>query len=95
MILLVTYDVNTEDIEGKRRLRHVARTCLNYGIRVQMSVFECNVSPAQKIILENELLKIIDLSKDSLRIYNLGTNYSKISHYGSKKPIDIDNTIIF
>ena len=95
MIVLITYDVNTEDADGKRRLRHVAKVCMNYGIRVQKSVFECNLSPAQRVTIESDLRRIIDEEKDSLRIYDLGSNPSKITHIGSKEPLRFDGLLMF
>lgn len=83
MMVLVTYDVNTIEKAGQRRLRQVARYCMRYGQRVQNSVFECVISPAQLIELKAQLLKVIDVKKDSLRFYNLGDRYqSKIDAYG-------------
>ena len=72
MLILVTYDVNTQDAAGRRRLNKIAKMCLKYGQRVQNSVFECLVEPHDYTFLQNELLKIADLTKDSLRFYNLG-----------------------
>lgn len=95
MLLLITYDVNTETPEGRRRLRLVAKKCVDYGQRVQNSVFECSVDAAQSVRLEAELLKLIDTDKDSLRFYNLGNNYnSKIIHYGIKEGYDPGGTMI-
>lgn len=95
MLLLITYDVNTETPEGKRRLRLVAKKCVDYGQRVQNSVFECSVDAAQSVRLQAELLKLIDPEKDSLRFYNLGNNYTnKIIHYGAKKGYDPNDTMI-
>ena len=74
MLVLITYDVNTEDAAGRRRLRLVARQCVNYGQRVQNSVFECLLDAAQYRLVQSKLLKIADLEKDSLRFYNLGNN---------------------
>ena len=86
MLVLITYDVNTEDDAGKKRLRKIAKQCVNYGQRVQNSVFECLLDPAQCKILQHELLKLIDKDKDSLRFYYLGNKYeSKIEHFGAKK----------
>ncbi|TQS85795.1 MAG: CRISPR-associated endonuclease Cas2 [Candidatus Methanoprimaticola hominis] len=95
MIVLVTYDVCTTTPEGARRLRKVARACMNYGTRVQMSVFECRLTPAQRVMLESELKQIIDEESDSLRIYDLGNNPSRITHIGSKKPLDVDGLLLF
>ncbi len=72
MMVLVTYDVNTETLEGRRRLRHVAKECQNFGQRVQNSVFECLIDPAQWTMLKNKLVGLIDPDKDSLRFYFLG-----------------------
>ncbi|MDY0236970.1 MAG: CRISPR-associated endonuclease Cas2 [Gudongella sp.] len=91
----MTYDVDTGDVDGRRRLRHVAKICINYGIRVQKSVFECRLAPAQRVTLEKELIDAIDVEKDSLRLYNLGNNPSKIMHIGAHKPIDLDDTLMF
>ena len=66
-MVLITYDVNTEDASGKKRLRKIAKECVNYGQRVQNSVFECLVDPAQCKKLQSELLKLMDAEKDSLR----------------------------
>ncbi len=85
MLVLITYDVNTEDAEGRRRLRLIAKQCVNYGQRVQCSVFECLLDSAQAKILKHKLCSIMDEKKDSLRFYYLGKNYkSKIEHFGAK-----------
>jgi len=85
MLVLVTYDVNTESTAGKRRLRQVAKQCVNHGQRVQNSVFECLLDPAQCKLLQAKLLSIVDLETDSLRFYYLGNSYqSKIEHFGAK-----------
>ncbi len=95
MLVLITYDVSTEDTKGKGRLRKVAKQCVNYGQRVQNSVFECVLDPGQCKLLKAQLLKIIDLDKDSLRFYYLGNQYkSKIEHYGTKRTIDQEGTLI-
>ena len=86
MMVLITYDVNTEDGEGKRRLRKIAKQCVNYGQRVQNSVFECWVDAAQCKMLQHLLIEIMDVKKDSLRFYYLGNNYkNKIQHFGVKE----------
>ena len=86
MMVLITYDVNTEDGEGKRRLRKIAKQCVNYGQRVQNSVFECWVDAAQCKMLQHLLIEIMDGTKDSLRFYYLGNNYkNKIQHFGVKE----------
>lgn len=85
MLVLVTYDVNTEDAAGRRRLSKIAKQCVNFGQRVQNSVFECLVDPAQCRTLKGTLLKIMDEEKDSLRFYYLGSSYqTKIEHFGAK-----------
>lgn len=85
-MVLITYDVNTEDGEGKRRLRKIAKQCVNYGQRVQNSVFECWVDAAQCKMLQHLLIEIMDVTKDSLRFYYLGNNYkNKIQHFGAKE----------
>ena len=75
MMVLITYDVNTTEEGGNRRLRNVAKICVNYGQRVQNSVFECNLTPAMYIDIKNQLSKIIEHDKDSLRFYLLGKNW--------------------
>ena len=86
MLVLVTYDVNTTDAAGRRRLRQVAKKCVAYGQRVQNSVFECNVDASQYKRLQAELKKLIDPETDSLRFYTLGNNYQgKVEHFGSKQ----------
>ena len=75
MLVLITYDVNTSDVEGRKRLRKVAKQCQNYGQRVQNSVFECLIDTAQLKLLRTSLIDIIDAEKDSLRFYFLGTKY--------------------
>lgn len=75
MMILITYDVNTIENDGNKRLRKVSKVCLDYGQRVQNSVFECNVDPAQFVKIKHELSKIIDFKKDSLRFYKLGKNW--------------------
>ena len=89
MLVLITYDVNTEDVSGKARLRKVAKQCVNHGQRVQNSVFECILDSGQCKSLKAQLLKIIDQNKDSLRFYYLGNQYKiKFEHYGAKGTID-------
>lgn len=86
MFVVVTYDVNTETLQGKRRLRQVAKTCKKYGQRVQNSVFECSVTPSDYLTLKDSLCKLADLKSDSLRFYNLGANYSnRIEHMGVQR----------
>ena len=86
MLVLITYDVNTEDPAGHRRLRQIAKQCVNYGQRVQDSVFECMLDPAQCRMLQARLCSIMDPEKDSLRFYYLGNRYEKkIEHFGCKQ----------
>ncbi len=95
MLVLVTYDVNTEDAAGRKRLRQVAKQCVNYGQRVQNSVFECLVDPAQYKLLQARLLEIIDPAKDSLRFYQLGNKYqSKIEHFGAKASYEPEGVLL-
>lgn len=95
MLVLITYDVNTEDSNGKSRLRRVAKQCVNYGQRVQNSVFECVLDSGQCKLLKAKLLDIIDEKKDSLRFYYLGNQYkSKIEHYGIKEAFEQEGVII-
>ena len=83
MLVLITYDVGEIKSGGQKRLRHIAETCLNYGLRVQQSVFECNVEPAQWERLKATLLNIYDSEKDSLRFYFLGSNWQRrVEHHG-------------
>lgn len=95
MLVLITYDVNTEDREGRTRLRKVAKQCVNYGQRVQNSVFECLLDSSQTKCLQAELLKLIDPEKDSLRFYYLGNKYeTKIEQFGAKAGYDPQDAII-
>jgi CRISPR-associated protein Cas2 len=95
MLVLITYDVNTETSEGRRRLRQVAKTCLNYGQRVQKSVFECLVDPGQLASLRLQLLRDINTSEDSLRFYHLGKNWKpRIEHVGINEPYDPEGPLI-
>ena len=96
MLMLVTYDVNTETAAGRRRLRRVARACLDYGQRVQNSVFECEVDPAQWAMLRARLLDEIDKDKDSLRLYRLGAQgRRRVEHIGVKAALDLGGTLLF
>lgn len=95
MLVLITYDVNTENATGKARLRKVAKQCVNYGRRVQNSVFECILDNAQSIALKATLEDIIDIEKDSLRFYYLGNKYqTKIEHIGVDRGSAPDQTLI-
>jgi CRISPR-associated protein Cas2 len=89
MLVLITYDVSTESEGGKRRLRRIAKQCVNYGQRVQNSVFECLVDQAQFALLKGKLEGIADASKDSIRYYNLGNQWkNRVEHYGAKEAYD-------
>ncbi len=86
MMVLITYDVNTEDSSGRKRLRQIAKQCVNYGQRVQHSVFECVLDAAQCKQLQHKLVGIMDQEKDSLRFYYLGNRYqTKIEHFGTRR----------
>ena len=95
MLVLVSYDVATAVPGGQRRLHRVAKACLNYGQRVQYSVFECIVDPAQWAILRQKLIDEIDPREDSLRFYFLGSNWKRrVEHVGAKKSVDQDGPLI-
>lgn len=97
MLILITYDVNVTTREGRGRLRKIAKTCLNYGLRVQNSVFECDIDPAQFSFLKNSLMEIYDEKQDSLRFYFLGkSGRQKVEHIGTKEVPDvIQDPLIF
>ena len=95
MLVLITYDVNTEDADGRKRLRKISKQCVNYGQRVQNSVFECLLDAGQCRLLQAELLKIMDESRDSLRFYYLGNKYqTKIEHFGIKETYDPEGVLM-
>ena len=95
MLVLVSYDVSTIDLAGRRRLRQVSRVCQDFGIRVQNSVFECNVDATQWTLLKAKLLGIFEPTSDSLRFYFLGNNYQhRIEHHGAKPGIDVEAPLI-
>jgi len=95
MMVLVSYDVNTQDAEGRKRLRHIARECENWGQRVQFSVFECMVDPAQWAAMRAGLIDMMDEKKDSLRFYFLGANWRKrLEHVGSKAGYDPQGPLV-
>jgi CRISPR-associated protein Cas2 len=96
MLMLVAYDVSTETIVGRRRLRRVARACLDFGQRVQNSVFECEVDPGQWAALRNRLIAEIDPTVDSLRFYRLGADgRRRVEHIGAKPTLDLDGPLLF
>lgn len=95
MLVLVTYDVNVETPEGRRRLRRVAKLCVNHGQRVQNSVFEILIDNAMWIKLRDQLQREIDPEKDSLRYYNLGDHWhTRVEHYGTKPSYDPEGPLI-
>lgn len=95
ILVLVTYDVSTTSSEGQRRLRQVAKTCQNYGQRVQNSVFECVVDATEFAIMKLKLIEIMDPEQDSLRFYQLGNNYkNKVDHVGVKTSLDLEGPMI-
>lgn len=95
MLVLVSYDVATSDKAGQRRLRQVAKQCQDYGQRVQYSVFECVIDPAQWAALRQALIDIIDKEEDSLRFYFLGANWRhRVEHIGAKKTVDLEAPLI-
>lgn len=95
MLVLITYDVNTQDAAGRKRLRQIAKQCVNYGQRVQCSVFECLLDAAQCRMLQAKLCNIMDAEKDSLRFYYLGNKYeSKIEHFGAKQTYEPEGALI-
>ena len=96
MLVVITYDVNTEDAAGRKRLRKVAKHCVNYGQRVQNSVFECLADAATMTKIKAELIEMIDPVHDSLRFYNLGNNYqTRIEHIGAKASYEPEGFLSF
>lgn len=95
MFVLVSYDVSTTDKAGRRRLRRVAKICKNYGQRVQFSVFECLVDPAQWTVMRQQLVDEIDPKTDSLRFYYLGSNWKRrVEHVGAKPGVDQEGLLL-
>lgn len=96
MMVLVSYDVCTRESGGDRRLRRVARACRDYGQRVQYSVFEIEVDPAQWAVLKQRLTDLIDPMQDSLRFYYLGKNWkARVEHIGAKAVLDLNGPLVF
>ncbi|BFL63971.1 putative cytosolic protein [Roseomonas mucosa] len=96
MLMLITYDVSTVTPAGRRRLRRVARACLDHGQRVQNSVFECEVDPAQWAALRARLMAEVDLEQDSLRFYRLGASgRARVEHMGAKPVLDLEGPLVF
>ncbi len=95
MQILVAYDVATSSERGKRRLRRVAKVCLDFGQRVQNSVFECKIDSAQFVELKSKILEILDLENDSVRFYFLGTEWDgRVEHHGTKQSLNMDGPLI-
>jgi CRISPR-associated protein Cas2 len=95
MLVLVTYDVATTTAAGRKRLSRTAKACLDFGQRVQNSVFECNVDPAQWAQLKHRLLEIYVPAEDSLRFYYLGANWQRrVEHHGAKPSVDLQGPLI-
>ncbi len=95
MMVLITYDVNTSDAPGRKRLRQIAKQCVNYGQRVQNSVFECVLDATQCKQLQQKLLKLMDPELDSLRFYYLGNHYqTKVEHFGCKPSYEAEGILI-
>ena len=95
MLVLITYDVNTETAEGRKRLHKVAKQCENFGQRVQNSVFECVMDAAKCREVKHLLTGIIDKEKDSLRFYYLGNSYkNKVDHIGVKPSLNVESPLI-
>ena len=96
MMVLISYDVRTQDETGARRLRHLSKACKDFGQRVQYSVFEVEVDPATWVTLKARLLDCIDSSADSLRFYYLGSQWkSKVEHHGAKQVLDLNGPLVF
>ena len=95
MLVLITYDVCTQDAAGRKRLRQIAKECVNYGQRVQNSVFECILDAAQYRQLQHKLVKLMDPEQDSLRFYSLGNRYQgKVEHFGVKESYEAEGVLI-
>jgi CRISPR-associated protein Cas2 len=95
MMVLVSYDVSTETTEGRRRLRRVAKACVDYGQRVQLSVFECLVDPTQWQILKTRLMTEFKPEEDSLRFYFLGSEWrNRVEHFGLSSAVDPEGPLI-
>lgn len=95
MLVLITYDVNTETAAGRKRLTKIAKICCNYGQRVQNSVFECDLDASQVVMVKDQLLSVMNGESDSIRIYHLGNKYSsKIEQYGKNASYDPEGNLI-
>lgn len=92
MLMLIIYDISFDDSEGQARLRRISKYCLDYGVRVQYSAFECDIAPNQWVILKQKLLQTYNPDVDSLRFYHLGSKWrNKVEHYGAKLAVDVFN----
>lgn len=90
MLMLITYDISLQDADGAARLNRIAKHCLDYGTRVQFSVFECDIAPDQWVQLKAKLLDTYNPETDSLRFYHLGSRWRrKVEHYGAKPSNDV------
>lgn len=95
ILVLITYDVSTQDAAGRKRLRKVAKECINYGQRVQNSVFECILDSSQLLLLKDSLVSMIDEKQDSLRFYYLGNKYqTKVEHFGIKSSYEPEGILM-
>jgi CRISPR-associated protein Cas2 len=95
MLVLITYDVSTQDAAGRARLRKVAKECVNYGQRVQNSVFECVLDASQLLLLKDKLVGLINEKEDSLRFYYLGNHYqTKVEHFGCKDAYEAEGVLM-
>ena len=95
MLVVITYDVSTESAEGRKRLRRIAKECVNYGQRVQNSVFECEISSSEWLRVKNKLMSMINEEEDSLRFYYLGdVKKAKTEHIGKKPSLDVTGVLI-
>ncbi|UOP05531.1 CRISPR-associated endonuclease Cas2 [Conchiformibius kuhniae] len=90
MMMLISYDISLNDPQGAARLRRIAKHCLDYGVRVQYSVFECDITPEQWVVLKQKLLQTYCPETDSLRFYHLGSRWRrKVEHHGAKEAVDV------
>ncbi|MCI9149134.1 MAG: CRISPR-associated endonuclease Cas2 [Lachnospiraceae bacterium] len=95
VLVLITYDVSTQDKAGRTRLRKVAKECTNYGQRVQNSVFECMLDASQLLVLKDKLVSLINKQEDSLRFYYLGNKYqTKVEHFGIKESYEAEGVLM-
>lgn len=95
ILVLITYDVSTQDKAGRTRLRKVAKECTNYGQRVQNSVFECMLDASQLLVLKDKLISLINKQEDSLRFYYLGNKYqTKVEHFGIKESYEAEGVLM-